>query len=241
MPNPKFHNAPVFEAVCELIFPPEAVDLTVIGRLFDSVKKDYPIVKQDAPSIQVSIGSLPRMAPVVTFFDASQCNAIRITGSNISVHRLKPYDGWEAFLSRIVRALDAARATLSGTGVQAVQLRYLNRLEIGASSLEDLHKFVKVGLYGPIHNAWQLRALSQSITEVQGDIVRTIVLGSEISQPLQQPEIGAPLILDIRCGTVDSPVDVSEWLISAHDALFVTFKGCLTDRLLKQLNAKEEA
>jgi uncharacterized protein (TIGR04255 family) len=143
-------HPPIEEALCEFRFAPaeEGWDLTLPGRLQERLRDlGYTGKPRQQGVVEAGLGLPPggseaaftlKQSMVKIQFPTADDRAIVAVGPDVlSVHTLKPYEGWESFKPRIAAALTAYTETQgSAGGVMRIGLRYINKVEFTAPSLD---------------------------------------------------------------------------------------------------------
>ena len=147
---PVYKNPPIQEAVCEFTFVPLAGDpewdLTLPGKLqLDKELAEYSEKSRQQFVHEINAGDdkgKPDVSLKQTLFRILLPNkdgtALLSVGHNaFGVVVLKPYEGWEKFQPRVMRALKVYMAQTGLKKVKRVGIRYINRIvapEAGASN-----------------------------------------------------------------------------------------------------------
>lgn len=140
MERRRYRHPPIEEALCEFLFTPTQEwefgrGLAVGQRL----KDEYggKTLLQQHMGARVAVGSaLPgppfqMMADLnarVQFRNADNTRLIGVGQDVLSVHALRPYQGWDEFRPQIVRALAAFTDEVRPGGVARIVVRYINRV-----------------------------------------------------------------------------------------------------------------
>ncbi len=133
-----YKNDPIVEAIVELAFVPDREwNITIPGRLYDRLQDEYPdppkqreIVEAGLASDNDGVGTftLNRKGARVVF---GAGNKLLMVGPDvISLHSLKPYEGWGNFLPRVAKAIDSYVAVAQPKSIAKISLRYINRVNI---------------------------------------------------------------------------------------------------------------
>ena len=141
-----YENPPIQEALCELRFAsPGSWGLEAPARLHALLKSSYPGEprQQVHTALEVAGGgdhtptmSVRPSATRVVFSSEAGNRLVTVGDSLLSVHVMHPYEGWEAFQRRIGEALDAYVDVTGDRGVRRIGMRYVNRIEIDAHSMD---------------------------------------------------------------------------------------------------------
>jgi uncharacterized protein (TIGR04255 family) len=137
---PGYKNPPIQEAVCEFTFAPlpgdPEWDLTLAGRLqLNSELSEYSgkSRQQILREIMAGDGKQPEVAVQQRLFrihlPTKDATALLSLGHNVlGVVTLRPYEGWDNFQPRILRALKVFMHETRLTEVVRLGLRYINRV-----------------------------------------------------------------------------------------------------------------
>ena len=239
MPNPKLPGNPIVEAACEFRLPEDAGNLTLPGLLYAEVGRRYSVIDHAPFQINVLVGGqgLPQtLFPPVTLFDQERASAIRVVGPRVSIHRLRPYTGWEeSFLPDIEEAVGAISRVLPGVAFEAVQLRYLNRLTLAARTVEELGAWVNVGdLMAMRQPGASLVHFALRLAEVRDGTIREVGLMAEgdAFQTGSPPEGPRSFLLDLLYGRGAIAAEgLRQWLTEAHVGIYEAFLRCTSAAL----------
>lgn len=158
----RYRDAPVAEAIARMHWSSEwAWDITTPGLLYERLRGIYPAPPQIRNSMQAdfngsdismdSIGSTVAIRPgpqQIMFRNDAGDRLCMISSSDISVHGLPPYEGWENLEDRLFSAFDLIQ-DMSGVGESFSQLslRYINNVQIPESPLRfDDYLTISFGL-----------------------------------------------------------------------------------------------
>jgi uncharacterized protein (TIGR04255 family) len=151
----------------------------------------------------------------------------------LSVHILRPYEGWfEDFRPRLERALALYRRVVGDEPVRRIGLRYINRIVVTEPQINigDYFRFQPVG---PPDWPTDVGALSIAAQFRYGEkpVEMRVLFATE--QPAQDPGVGFVLDLDLYRSWDHEPLPVSQALREVDDmrALERTaFESVLTDK-----------
>jgi uncharacterized protein (TIGR04255 family) len=138
----QYKNAPIAEALVEFRFTPGAEwDLTIPGKLHQ-----HPAIKDEYPGkprtqnvlqaiVQANVGQAPNFnlqqgVGGIQLVDADAKRILALAPNALSVHVLRPYEGWEKFRPRMDAALTAYREVAGVDSVVRIGLRYVNQVQI---------------------------------------------------------------------------------------------------------------
>lgn len=146
MPAGGYENPPIEEALCEFRFAPGPEwDLTIPGRLHGKVQDLYSgkprTQKVVSANVAMSEGGGPPALAMnqaigrVQLPSEDGTRMLSVGPDVLTVHTLRPYDGWSDFKPRITSGLDAYRQVAEPAGLARLGVRYINRITIPEESL----------------------------------------------------------------------------------------------------------
>jgi len=254
---PDYKNPPIQEAICEFTFEPlpgePEWDLTLPGRLqLNADLKEYAgksrqqilreIVAGDRNEPEVGV----RQRLFRIHLPTKDGKALLSLGHNVlGVVSLKPYEGWNDFQPRILRALAAFVQESGLTQVKRLGIRYINRIIVpeleaskGSEYIVGMQTMVKASCDDGEHVKAKLTALNTRHEFITVDSVKVFV-----TQGTMNPEkVGtSEYLLDIDCvhdhkqiAGVDKIDPVLERLHAIEGAIFESF---ITDKTRMLFNA----
>lgn len=242
-------NAPLLEAVCEFrVLPASAPDVTLPGVLYEKLKEAFPNKEAPRPgaSIGVLIQPLPTMpilsSPMlypVRFRSADSLDIVQVDALAVSVHRTPPYDGWDAYLSRISRVWDAYQEIVDVSLIDRVGLRYINRIPVEKSIHLDASAFLTItpGLPAALSGRGVSDFFHRYILTYdrpRGSLI--LQSGVQIVSP---NDVGVVLDLDFGFSPqMPQLADMQTSLASAHDVVENAFLACLSEPLRAKLEGR---
>jgi uncharacterized protein (TIGR04255 family) len=148
-----YKTPPIDDAVCEFRFaqPPEGRDITLLGRLYESLKSEYPNPPKNQTTTDVELSTQPGQqtlklgdsVPLVRLVGKTQSQLLTFGTRSLAVNSLRPYEGWESFRHRISHALGTYWDIFDPIGVTRIGIRYINRIRLP----EDLQAGVRLERY----------------------------------------------------------------------------------------------
>jgi len=219
-----YKNPPLVEAICAFQFVPGSVwDATVLGLVYDRIKEEFPEKRQDAGAERMQ-------------FRRSDNRALVQVGQNaLTVNHLTPYCGWPEFRAMIERVLAAYREVAAPQGLEAISLRYVNRLSAPAQFAENDVSSVEIPEY--------LRAfpsVPESVPQTYLEWAQRVVIPFEFERLLLTVQSGtvAPsevdrfvFLLDLEAepfvGEVVGLEEAVVWQEKAHTTVEAVFESCL--------------
>jgi uncharacterized protein (TIGR04255 family) len=132
--HPAYARPTIVEAVAEIRFVKELFDPTVYGTLLQRLGSDYPVLVPE-PLLQSSVevserGVAQRIEPGMRarFTHVDGKGTLLLSPQVLTFSLAAPYPGWEAFVSRLRAAWEAALGVVLPGGVCRLGLRYVNRI-----------------------------------------------------------------------------------------------------------------
>lgn len=148
-----YKNPPIEEALCEFRFVPQTQwDVTTAGRLYEKFKNRYPAPPRQQAIAEAQFEAAPQPSgTALRVLQRSKLQFIADEGNRIvavapdalSVHVLRPYEGWENFKPRIEDALRVYVDFMTPEAVARITVRYINRIVVHgeAAKLSDYFTF----------------------------------------------------------------------------------------------------
>lgn len=144
MPAKKYKTPPILEALCELTFAPAPGAtvhlLTLPGLLQSALGAEYAGEprEQRVQTVMVPTGteqgnvSLQDQLFRIQLPTKDQTRLLAIGPNVISISMLRPYgeQGWDEFLPRIERALEAYLKIANPIGATRIGVRYINQIDV---------------------------------------------------------------------------------------------------------------
>lgn len=239
VPNPKLSGNPIVEALCEFVLSGEGVDGTLAGRLHALVQAAYPTVRPQAPQrLQLVADAWANATPPtppspVLFFSPDGVRAMRVSGSTVSVHRLNRYDSWEEFAPSILNGYAAIRNVVPRAKIEAVSLRYMNRIRLEVTSTAGLSQWLLLAPGVAFGGPRELRVVGVQMEESSEGNIRGVFLNTVPPRPGGEAQPGLTFVLDIRFSRVGDcdGLQLPAWLENAHNGVFSAFEQCTTPAL----------
>ena len=151
--TPNFANPPIVEAVVDIdcAFAPGFGVSSLMDVARDAFSSQYPKLRKQLlhefsvamnPGEPVS-GSARQGLQSLHFLQEDELQLVQVRMSGYSFNRLAPYAGFDAYLPEIRRSWDVYRSVASPLMVRAVQLRFINRINLpfGSDGLDLDHYF----------------------------------------------------------------------------------------------------
>lgn len=230
---------PLEEALCEFKFISDLEwDLTIPGLIYEKVKDNYPIKKQ-----QIGIGiklepkgkgieqSIEQAPPRIQLFEKEEKGLIQIAPDLLVINRLKPYPGWNIFKPMITEAVDSYKLIAQPKGLKRVGLRYINIFEFSHKNIK-LREYFNFYPYIPDNFQNNPKSFADRV-EFPYENDNEILILQLVSIIPRKPNISSiALDIDYAMITPDyvSLDKVNEWLEKAHEIIVNSFESAITDK-----------
>jgi len=236
----KYATPPIVEAVCEFKLTSDTRwDLTVPGLLYERMKGSFPQkeqrmiqeleLMQGPEGLQQQIRTSERLL----FFTEDRKMLAQVGPRLLVVNALKPYPHWEGFKPRIEMAWKSLQETIEIRGLERIGLRYINRIESPAQSVELGDYFEFYPFVGKRLPQQMLSFLAGVEFSYADDRDRCRVKLTPI--PDSGTEGKTAFILDLDYFLARSRgvavADALAWVEEAHSRVEKVFEGCITDKL----------
>jgi uncharacterized protein (TIGR04255 family) len=244
----RYRQPPIEEALVEFRYvPARAWDPTIPGELFQipELRAAYPglprtqnvLVPVESP-IEGQPAAALQESQRVQFVDHASRLVLSVGPETLTVHVLRPYDGWEQFRPRIVNALTWCQPVLGFSHVSRVGLRYINRALFGSPQASpDTYFAVGPKLLPGLGDTAATFLTRVEYVSAPGDKARI----THAPVPSQAPGQAAYL-LDIDLTRELSPsVELGELMPivdAMHEREGALFEASITDKLREVLDAR---
>jgi len=236
----RYANPPIVEAICEFILTAETRwDLTVPGLLYERLKQSFP-QKEQRMVQEVELTQGPeglqqqiRTSERLLFVTEHRNLLVQVGPRLLVVNALKPYPHWEGFKPRIEMVWKSLQETIDVQGLERIGLRYINRIELSAQSIE-LEEYFE---FYPFVGRWLPQRMTSFLVGVEfsyaNDRDRCRVQLTPITHSETEGKIAFILDLDYFLARPRgvAVVDVLDWIEEAHSRVEEAFEGCITDKL----------
>lgn len=194
-----YERPPILEAICEIRFDKD-ISPAVREEVRVQLESEYP-VHELGTFIEVEVkaeGSEQRTTTdtgVIKLSSLDGSDVVVLRAAALSICRMAPYEGWDAFLTTIKRVWKVYRKIAGYKKIIRVGLRYINRIDIlsPAESTFEETDYINLSLnipkdYKPL-NSYELSFTASSESDV---------LYNVNSQPIPSPLVDhVGLMLDI--------------------------------------------
>lgn len=247
----QYANPPVVEAACDFRFIPNAPwDSTIPGLLYTGLRRLFP-ERRNVPRVEASLaadhlGLQGRITSGnLTQFARRDGTAVVTVGSNqVTISRLRPYEGWPEFEHLIARVLDRYIKVASPHGFARIGLRYINRLVIPGEVVDLSHYldiFPHVGTNLP--DQYGDFAILMMFPYQDGRDMLRVQLDSFTNNRSPRPEASTfDFDLDYVLAQAEAIAigDAMEWVEQAHTSLETAFEAVIRDPLRQLLHGEGE-
>ncbi|MDG4756406.1 TIGR04255 family protein [Micromonospora sp. WMMD710] len=245
-PGPVYRHDPIVEAIVELVFEPGPEwNITIPGRLYDGLRDTYPDPPKQREILEAGLSSeddekvgnaftVSRKGTRVVF---GNDNKLLMVGPDVlSVHSLRPYEGWQRLLPRIVGALDSYVAIARPSGVRKLSLRYINRINIPEDSFSLTEYFtITQGL--PDAFPSRMTAFIDRMELAYEDIPAKIIFTWATTQPSSPGQSSFLLDLDLHWNEKCSVDEAVQHLVDLRQRERDAFESVINNRLREMFNA----
>jgi uncharacterized protein (TIGR04255 family) len=245
----QYRDPPVIEGIARFQWTePVPWSFTTPGLLFEQLRDDYPgeptamaqvsagIFSEPADSDSPDAGFELRAGPQrFIYANEDGSRKVGVRPSDLSVHGLPPYEGWESVTARLASAITKTAPVLGHEhSVALVGLRYVNRVTIPEAAV-DFEDYLNIGIgYPPGFPGIISGFLDRVEMDYEGEPVRLAFTWASTNAP----EGTVAFILDIdlyaRCTesvTVDGAFEVLQDLKVKEGRVF---EALLKDKLREQ-------
>ena len=235
--NDKVINYPIIEAICEFQFiPGPPWDMTVPGLIYDKIKNEFPIKKQQKG---FAIGFHPKkgeiehkfeLAPKIQFWRPDDSAIVQVGPNLLIINQLKPYPKWHTFKPLILNILANYNQTTAPKRFKRILLRYINRFDFNQKTLElseffNYYPFIPPGLPQE-HGAFNIKV---NFVYKEG---RDHLLLELTTIPAEQPT-KLSIIFDIGYVLLQTELiqieQAEAWLETAHFEISNAFNASITE------------
>jgi uncharacterized protein (TIGR04255 family) len=155
MTRRQYPNPPIVEAVCEFRFDPGVVwNLTVPGLFYGKVRDLYTgePQQQNLIATEFQLGQVPENSELkvtqgltkLLFPSTDGTKLVGVGPDTLSIHSLRPYEGWNDFSSRIDQSFQVYSEVAKPIGVNRIAIRYINQIAISVNEAVDLSEYFTI-------------------------------------------------------------------------------------------------
>lgn len=148
----KYKNPPAIEVLFEIYFSETQSNLTLFGDFYQKIKDDYPrqeqlrniglemnFTQQSVQAKQLNQGNMMR------FSKEDNSQLVQISEGLLTVNKLKPYLGYEAFKENVQSVLHPYLEAAKPKYSERIGMRYIDRIQIPEEDFE-LNKYFNFSL-----------------------------------------------------------------------------------------------
>ncbi len=206
MAGTKYKNPPIEEAVCQFTLAQRAPwEPDTARHLFEKLRDRYPAMPTQQQILQANLTPAPGAETPglslaqnerVVFADTSGLSQLAIGPTAISIHRVKPYIGFdEDMLPRVERDIPASVELLKQSpAFSSVSVRYINKIEVTSGNF-DLNEYF---------NYWGTADVLPASFDgtITGFFYRTVAT-----------ERSRPVTLSLNLGSLVAPKDIAAFAL----------------------------
>lgn len=243
----EYRNAPVEEAIVEFrLAPGSEWDPTVPGKLHEhpDIKDAYSGRPRTQRVVQTLLQATAGQPAELSFeegiggvqlVDEDAKHLISVSPNLLSVHVLRPYEGWEHFRQRAKSVIAAYRQIVGIHKVQRLGLRYVNRIVIPTAEV-DLDEYFHCGPRSLTGLPDQMASFLNRAEYLYGNGQKLIMTFATIQAP---PGMGAFLLdLDVFWEGEAIEIDTALPILDAmHERLGAAFETVITDKMREVFDA----
>lgn len=252
MTRRQYTNPPIEEAICEFRFAPgQAWNFTVPGLFYEKVRDLYTgePQQQNLITTEFKFGRMPPAKPEVTvtqelpkfFFSSSDATKLVGVGPDaLSIHSLRPYEGWDEFSHRIDQAFQFYLEVAKPVGIIRISLRYINRIVVSADELIDLSEYVNIYPQFPDSLPSNMSGFVTRTESIYEDIPIRLVTTLSDAEPSSEHVVFI-LDLDISQTWIEKPLSFEEVLSNLYELKSregQAFESLITDRTRELFDVK---
>lgn len=144
----EYPNPPIYEAICNVVFAADARwTIATPGHVYDRFRSDYPAEPGKQVEVQADLSiaaaekgrsgfGITRGAEKLRLSTEDGKHLVLVSPRNISFHSIRPYEGWKSLRGRVRTGLDLLSNVYDLLPVEAVTMRYINKIQILEKSFE---------------------------------------------------------------------------------------------------------
>ncbi len=140
----EYKSSPIIEALVEVHFSQTKTDFTVWADFNNRLKKSYPIVEElFIPKTELRIAQDRRSGEgkisqekLLRFYKKDKTQLVQASKDFVSVNKLKPYSGYEKFISEAKSALKNYIDLTSPKLTNLIGMRYINQIIIPETEIK---------------------------------------------------------------------------------------------------------
>lgn len=142
----RYQNPPLIEALCELHFESSAErpwDWAIPGMLYDRIGARFP-ERRERKAITLSPFGSSEVVQGISFVSATGSEVVQVGKDLLVVNSLKPHLGWQSLRDLLSEVLREYRAIAAPRRLQALSVKYINRVSIPLGPDFSIEKYFAV-------------------------------------------------------------------------------------------------
>jgi uncharacterized protein (TIGR04255 family) len=208
-----YPNPPIVEVICQVNFAePVPWSAATPGLLYGRIRNEYPAQPKTQTSIEATFdqgdGDMQVARGIQRFVYSNEEQNRRLVANEtcLSVNALRPYEKWDSLSQRFRTALETYRDEVAEFTPKSVSLRYINKIEVPAESIDTTEYFSVpiVTTHQPDARVHGFVSRSQSVSP-RTSIATTVTFASVVGHAVEGE---SAFILDIEL-EVPTPSDAS--------------------------------
>ncbi|NQX61116.1 TIGR04255 family protein [Paenibacillus qinlingensis] len=240
-----YKNAPIVEAVCELVFDQASqMNADYEEQIYELLKDQYPqkkLVTNYQPIIETkSLRIEKRIAPQerIQFFNESDTIHIKISQNTLSVSQLAPYPSWNEYLGNIQNITEKYKSVVNPESILRVTLKYTNKIDF-SKIIEESEELISIESYFNVypHISDELpQQVSSFFLNLEFPVAGDNSLNIHITN------LGTQILFELKFNNGNDDVNFEnfvEWLNTAHDQIESFFEGSITDKTRKLIGEED--
>lgn len=247
MSETKYGNDPIREALCQFRFDSsQKWDWTIPGLIFSKIHDEYPNKRElTTVGFEIKGGKDLKIAPSVTsgitgmqFLNKDGNRLIQVSEHILTINQLEPYNNWNEFKSRILKAFKVYNEITEQKGITQLGLRYINHIETipPESTIESYFNYYPAfpdknqDVIGPVYMRSTIP--KPNIKKIKGVLNMVFAIGEMNPQTEIAPWIlDLDMIIKFNINTSLNIESLEEKLDIAHNYLEETFEASITNKL----------
>ncbi|MEI1374550.1 TIGR04255 family protein [Nostoc sp. UHCC 0926] len=251
MTRRQYRNPPIAEAVCEFRFAPgQAWNLTVPGLFYEKIRDLYTGEPQQQNLIvtEFKSGQIPANPDLTVtqgvtkllFPSADATKLVGVGPDTLSIHSLRPYEGWDEFSHRIDQAFQFYLEVAKPVGVTRIAIRYINQIAISVDEAVELSEYFSVYPQLPDGVPSKISGFVTRTESIYEDIpIRLAITLSDAGAP--SGEVVFILDLEVSQTWIEKSLSLKEVLSNLHELKSregQVFESLITDRTRELFDVK---
>ena len=236
-----YNKPPLIEAICDFRFSSSKQwDWTIPGLFYEQIQDNFPN-KNQVNVIETRVdpneGKVVQQSQLkMQFISSDGAAVIQVGSDNLTIHQLRPYDGWVKFKARILKYLLVYHKIAQPERVANVTLRYVNRIEFphGELELDDYFRILPQ-VPNPIPQIFPTFLLNVDVPYHTLQSVLRIVFGTVIPEGQAQLAYLLDLSMLSSIVAISSMDEVPDWLEGAHKYIEEAFDASFTERTHQEI------